>query len=135
MFGHVSRILAVLVEHLDAAVAAISDVEAPFVVDRDGVHGRPELTRARSFLPPRHQELAVLVELDDALVLIAVGDEERAVGQPGDVGRPAEMAAVVAPDQPLAKRHDELLAVVGEFEDLLQIVVDDPDVLLRDRTD
>ena len=40
------------------------------------------------------------------------------------------MAAVVAPDQSLTERHDESLAVVGEFEDLLQIVVDDPHVLL-----
>ena len=40
------------------------------------------------------------------------------------------MAAVVAGDQSLTDGHDELLAVVGEFEHLVQIVIDDPHVLL-----
>ena len=38
--------LAMFVEHLNAAVPAVGDVEAPLVVNGHGVHWRFELTRS-----------------------------------------------------------------------------------------
>src|SRR5678816_3723194 len=90
---------------------------------------RIELAIARAANAPRHQELAVLVELHDAAVPIAVADEERAVGKPRDVGRPLEMRGVVARFITLTERHQQLLPVVGELEDLMVDVVHNPDVV------
>ena len=83
------------------------------------------------FEPHAFDELPVLVELHHARVHVAVGHEERAVRQPGDVGRPPEVRLVVPGYASFAERANELLAVVRELEDLLPEVVDDPDVLLR----
>ena len=83
------------------------------------------------FVPPRHQELAVLVELGDARILQTVGDEQAAVRQPRDVLRPAEVRGVLAGDIGDTKRQHELLAVVGELVDLMTGVVDHPDVFFR----
>src|SRR5580658_4667007 len=85
----------VLVENLNAAVAAIVDIETALVIDRDAVHGieiaRPPLFAVNfSALTPGHQELSVLVKFHDARFLVAVGDKEGAVRKPGDVGLAAE---------------------------------------------
>ena len=79
---------------------------------------------------PVHQELAVAIELRDARAGVAVGDEERAVGQPRDVGRPVEVVRAAPRHAAFAHRLHQL-AVVGEDVDLVHVVVDDPDVLLR----
>ena len=82
-------------------------------------------------MPHGLDEHAVLVELRDARVAEAVGDEQAAVGQPRDVLRPAEVLVVVAGDVGFAERAHQLLAVVAELVDLMARVVDHPDVLLR----
>ena len=131
--GHWSRILAVLVEDLNAVVRAIGDVDAAAAVGRDAV--RPaELAGTVAARAPRRHERAVLVELRDARVAEAVGDQQAAVRQPGDVLRPAEVRLVVAGDVGFAERPHQLLAVVGELVDLVARVVDHPDVALADRT-
>ena len=79
---------------------------------------------------PIHQELPILVELRDTGAAVAIADEERAVRQPIDVGRPIEQLAGVAAALALgAERHHEL-AVVGELEDDMQLIIDHPHVLL-----
>ena len=83
---------------------------------------------------PVHQELAVLVELRDARAAVAVADEERAVGQPRDVGRPIEQLAAVASALALGAERHHQLAVVGELVDHVQLVVDTPTRASRDRT-
>src|SRR5260221_6357417 len=123
------EVLAVLVEHLDAIVRAIGDVDASVLVDRDRVR-RLQLAVAGAARAPHHQELAVLVELGDARVAVAVADEEGPVGQPRDVGGALEVRAVVARLVARAQRHQQLLAVVAELPDLMMDVVDDPDVVL-----
>ena len=126
--------LPVLIEDLDARVGAVGDVEPPRRVDRNRVHrihvARARLVRRRALLPPGHQILPVLVELHDAGVGVTVGHEERPVGQPRDVGRPREMLVVVPLDLELPERHDDRLAVVGHFEDLVRPVVHEPDMLV-----
>ena len=89
-------------------------------------------TGTRSALgSPLHEELAVLIELRDARAGVAVGDEEGAVGQPVDVGRPVEVGGVRAFHFRRADGLQQLAAVVGELVDDLHVVVDDPDVLFR----
>ena len=112
--------LAVLVEDLHAVVLAIGDEEPPVAADPDAVHG-PELVRTRLVRidgrpSPVHQELSVAVEFRDARAGVPVGDEERAVRQPGDVGRPIEVVRAASGHTPLADRLHQL-AVVREDVD------------------
>ena len=128
--------LPVLVEHLDAVVVAIVDEHAAaHRIDGHAVHvvhvAGTRLVRRIALDAPLHQELPVLVELRDARAGVAVGDEERAVGQPVDERRPVEVRRVRALHLRRADRLHELLAVVREPVDHLHVVVDDPDVLLR----
>ena len=118
-------------------MSAVDDEEPAVFADRDAVDRiplvRPRVLRILGRPAPVHQELAVLVELGDACAAVAVADEERPVGQPGDVGRPIEAVrpATAHAELPFAVHQ---LAVVGEPLDHVQLVVDDPDVLLWDRT-
>src|SRR4030095_4183145 len=129
------EILPVLVEHLHTAVAAIVDEHATRLrIDRDPVNVvevAGTLLGGRAALAPRHQVLAVLVELHDARILIPVGYEERAVRQPRHERRAKEVLVVGARHVRLTKRLQDLLPVMGELEDRMTVVVDDPDVLLR----
>ena len=106
----------------------------PVAADADAVH-RPELVRLgvggiHRRLSPVLDEFAVRVELRHARAGIAVGHEERAVGQPGDVRRAVEV--VRAPPRHAALAHRlQQLAVVAEDHDLVHVVVDDPDALFR----
>ena len=90
----------------------------------------PGLSGSAGGRPQSMQELAVLVELGHARAGVAVGDEERPVGQPGDVGGPIEVVRTASRHAALAHRLHQL-AVVGEDVDLVHVVVDDPDVLFR----
>ena len=104
------------------------------LADLDAVDGvelvRPRVLRILRRAAPVHDELAVLVELGDARAAVAVADEERAVGQPVDVGRPIEQRPPSRPRWPFGAQRHHQLAVVGELLDDVQLVVDDPDVLL-----
>src|SRR6266550_562206 len=117
-----------------APVSAIDHEQATVVADLDAVNGvelvRSWVLRILRRRSPVHQELAVLVELGDARAAVAVADEARAVGQPCDVGGPIEQTAAVAPALTLRAPLLHQLPVVGELVNLVELVVDDPDVLL-----
>jgi hypothetical protein len=71
-------------------VLAVGHEDAPVAADPDGMN-RPEfvgpgVVRVLGRLAPVLDEGAVLVELRDSCPRVAVGHEEGAVGQPGDVG-------------------------------------------------
>ena len=114
-------------------MATIDDKEPAVLADLDAVHGvelvRPRLVRILRRAAPVHQELAVLVELGDARAAVTVADEERAVGQPVDVGGPIEELAGIATSLALGAERHHQLAVIGEFVDDVQLVVEHPDVL------
>src|SRR5687767_11329370 len=81
----------IVVEHHDAAIATIADVHVALRVDGNRVW-RVELILPVAALAAGEltDEPAVLVELDDARVHIAVRDEDVALRIPRDVGRTAE---------------------------------------------
>src|SRR4029450_7013475 len=90
------------IDHLDAAIAAIADVDVAFRVVGDRVR-RVQLTELRSttrFTHRRHP-VAVLRELRGARVDVAVADVDVAFGVPGDVGRLAELTV----DRRPRRRH------------------------------
>ena len=87
---------ALAVEDLDALVAGVGDVEVARRVGDDAAN-LVELALARSGVAPRLQEVAVLVELGDAVVgAEAVGDVDVAGAIPVDIRRPVEAVAVDA---------------------------------------
>ncbi len=81
----------VVVEHLHPVVRAIGDVHVALRVDREAVR-QVELARLRSgpLAADLLQEPSVLVVLHDAMVDVAVGDEDVALRVPADVGRTAQ---------------------------------------------
>ncbi len=131
--------LAVLVEHLDAAVVAIVDVDEVLDrIDRDAVDAvevvGPRLGLLRgplALLAPRRHVVVVLVVLHHARVRVAVSDEIGAVRIPGDEGRPIEVLRIRGVHVRLAERLQQLLAVVREDEHRVAVVVHDEDALLR----
>src|SRR5262245_58582512 len=75
--------LPVLIKYLDPAVAAIGDKESPLRVQHESVRCI-EFAGSGSLRAPRLDELALLVELDDARVAVAamtIGHEDAAVGR------------------------------------------------------
>src|SRR6516164_9316348 len=99
---------------------------------------RVDLARPRALLAPSLDELAVLVEFDDAGIGVAampVADEDVAVGRDQHRRRRIEFVRTGAGDALLAERHQHL-AVRAELEDLmalavLALAVGDPDIALR----
>ena len=86
-----------------------------------------------ALLAPLRELLAVHVVLDDARVVVPVGQVHRVRVHEHQERRPAEMRVVVARDVRRAERQQELLAVVRELVDAVSFGIDDPDVLLRSR--
>src|SRR5207248_3095742 len=80
---------AVVIEHLDALVAAVGGVDVALGINGDAVDAG-ELTGGAAALAPLLDEHAVLRELGDARVAAAVGDEDVALRIPRDVGRSIE---------------------------------------------
>src|SRR5207245_11497407 len=111
-------------------VPSMRDVNTAVSIDVARVH-RIELTIPDAWGSPLHQELPVLVERHHARVGIAVADKERPVWQPRNIRRPAKVFLISPRHTRLSKRHHELLAVVGELENLLSHVVNNPDVPFR----
>ena len=72
---------AVAVEHLDAAIGAVGDVEIAVGVADDAVRG-VELAGAGAALAPVLDQVAVLAEFGDARIAVAVGDVDAAVCVP-----------------------------------------------------
>ena len=86
--------LAVLIEDLNAVVAAVGDEQAAGGVHRERVR-RVELARPRTLPAPGLDERAVLRKLHDAgvgVAAVAVGDEDGAVGRDDDVRGRAEVS-------------------------------------------
>ena len=127
--GKLVEVLAVLIEDLNAIVGPIGDIHAAVSVDGNRMW-RVELAVSGAGCPPGQQELSVLVELYDTRIAISVAYKKRAIRQPGDVGGPLEMFVVVAGLIPHSKGHQQLLAIIGEFENLMMNVVNHPDVVL-----
>jgi hypothetical protein len=78
---------------------------------------------------PNPHEVVFRVVLGDARAAVAVGDEVGAIRQPRNVRRPIEGVRSAAAHAELSLAVYEL-PVVGEAVDHVQLVVDDPDVLL-----
>src|SRR5258707_13598069 len=81
---------AVTVEHLDALVAGVGNVDIALGIDRDRAGGGADLARFGALRAPRFDEHAVLVELRHALIADAVGHVDVSGGVEGDVGRATE---------------------------------------------
>ena len=121
------------IEHLDAAVAAVGDVDAPPRVHLDVVRiaeaGRLLALRADP-AADRQQERAVGGELDDPVVAAAVPvrHPDVAAGSDHHAGRPVEVVLVVAPDAGLAQTHHHFAPLVE-----LQHLVADAEPFARRR--
>src|SRR5262245_42142653 len=87
-----AHVVEIVVEHLNSRVPPIRDVDESFGVDGDAVRC-VELARASATCRTSElDDIAVLVELVDVGVLVAVADEDVPLGVPCDVGRLVEVA-------------------------------------------
>src|SRR5712671_4314644 len=145
---------AVVVEDLDAVVVAVGDIDIALRVNRNAAD-IVELALAGALLAPAFDEFAVLVEFGDARIALAVGDENVALGIPGDIGRTVEdvlrppsarctgRPAATFPTAGRsrtggnvdrlglsAEQHD-LTALLIEFHDHVGHLIDHPDIVLR----
>lgn len=84
---------------------------------------RTRLSRRIAFCAPRQQEFATLVEFRDARAVVAVGDEQGAVWKPGEESGPVEVLVVGAGLAGRAKGLDQELAIIGEFENYVVIII------------
>src|SRR6185295_13021441 len=111
--------LAVLIEDLNAAVAAIADEQTSARIERERVR-HVELPRARAGRAELLDELAVLVELEHAAAAaVSLSDEDVAVRCECDVVRLIEVLGVArAAGSP--KRHQHL-AFRAELDHLMPI--------------
>ena len=91
---HFTQEGAVAVEHLDAPIVAVADIDVALGVGGDAVD-EVELALALAALAPGLDPVAVLADLGDARIHVAVGNVDRAVRSPGHVGRLAEAAVLV----------------------------------------
>src|SRR5262249_23974595 len=112
--------LAVLIEDLNAVVAAIADEHTATRIDRDGVN-RMEFAGRPAGLPPRGHEVSRARELHDAIVsglTVSVGDEDVAARRHCDVARRREMIRT-APLLPWCAKRHEHFAFRAELDDHL----------------
>ena len=133
--GPLVQVGAVLVEDLHAAVRAVVDIHPPGRgVDADAMHvvhvARPRLAARLALLAPLPQDVAVHVVLDDALVIVPVGQVHRVGIHEDQEGRPAQVRVVLTRLARRAERQHQLTHVVGELADRVPLRVDNPDVLL-----
>src|SRR5262249_20671874 len=121
--------LAVGREHLDAVVAGVGGVEVAVGAERQRPNAA-ELTRLLAVAAPGEEELAVGVELADAMVLAELGDVPVAVGVLNDV---ADVAELPGPGAGLAAEVAQLDAVgvvdapavvMGVADDEVAVTVD-----------
>src|SRR3954453_3474233 len=127
-------VVSVLVENLDAVVLTIANEEASARIHRQRVRDI-EFARARAFLPPGLDELAVLGEFYDpriGVAPVAVGDKNVAIGRDQNCRRRIEFVRAVAGDPGLAEPHQHP-AVRTKLEDLVALSVlaepvGDPDI-------
>src|ERR1700677_3483388 len=91
VYGDLPQICSIGIENLDAPVAAIGHVDVALRIGRDAVR-RIELAGAAAGSAPLFHPVAILVELGDARVNIAIADEDVALRVPGDIGGLPELA-------------------------------------------
>src|SRR6185369_3160759 len=116
--------LAVLIEDLNAVVAAIADEHTSARIDRDGVN-RMEFAGCPAGLAPRGHEFSRARELHDAIVAgftVSVGDEHVAARRHRDVARRREMIRT-APFLPWCPKRHEHFAFRAELDDDLPALV------------
>src|SRR5262245_21661318 len=122
---HVEK-LSVLIENLNPSVATIDDEQPPIIADLNTMN-RVEFVWTRILgifrrAAPVHQEFAVLVELRDACAAVTA-DEERSVGQPGNVCRPVkQLSSITAALSLCTERHNQL-AVIREFVNDMELII------------
>src|SRR5258705_3700170 len=116
--------LSVLIEYLNAAVAAVADEQTP-----GGIHGERmrggQFTRSAAVLAPFLDELSVLVEFDDsggAFFVVSRRDDNIAIWRHHDVSRLKQRVLTIARNAGLAERHQDL-AVRTEFVDRVPLAV------------
>src|SRR5215813_1010058 len=114
-------------------MSAVDDEKPAVGADRDAVDRIP-LVRSRvprilGRLAPVHDEVVVRVVLDDAFAAVAVGDEVSPVGEPSDVCRAVEGVRPTTAHAELPFAVNQL-TVVSEAVNHVELVVDDPDMLL-----
>src|ERR1035441_7837993 len=83
--GELTLEIAVAVEYLNAVIAAVGDVDVALGVGRDRMR-RVELAGTFAAVAPRFEPVAVLVDLGDARIDVAVADEGVAGGVESRVG-------------------------------------------------
>ena len=86
---------------------AVGDVDVAVLVGGDRVQD-VELSLPRPALAPRFHPAPVLVDLHDARVVVAVGDEDVAVRVPRDVGRAIERSPARPRHRPRRRLHRRL---------------------------
>src|SRR5258707_13192281 len=114
--------VAVLIENLDAVVAAVAKKQPAARVHRKRVRA-VDLAGRAALLAPGLDEFAGLVELDDAGVGVAavtVGDENVAIGRDQRCGGGIEFVRTAARDATLAERQQQL-TVRAELEALVAL--------------
>src|SRR6185312_5742624 len=131
----------VLIEHLDAVVLAIGDVEPAAGAANKQIVRLVELPGCVAEASPLLDEPSVLRELHDAsraelVRCVPVGDEDAAVARDGDAGRSIEPLGAPRRDASLAERHEHA-SLRAQLQDLLaelRIAVADirhPEVAVR----
>src|SRR5688572_22616128 len=112
---------AILVEDLNAIIFPVTDIDAAFAIDPDGMRGL-KLSGATSGLSPRKQVLASLVELDHAVISIAVGDKKIPVRGECNIGGTVKRL-VIGSDLAFDTPGLEQLALAGEFIHLVVAII------------
>src|SRR5262245_26152927 len=116
--------IAILVEDLNAIVAAVADEDPSLRIDGDGVR-RVELAGPLAFPAPRLDEFPVLGKLHDARIGVSamtIGDENVAVRRGHYVARTIEGVGPVTSNPRLAERHQHL-SFRAEFEYLVTLAI------------
>src|ERR1700676_36757 len=132
---------ALLIEDLDAIVAAVGDEQAAFGIERQGM-GNVDLSRGGALGSPGLEEFSALGKLYDARVAVAamaVRNEDVAVRSDGHRRGLIESVVCLACDAGFAERHQNF-AVRTEFEYLVafsgaSLPVGGPDVSVLIRGD
>src|SRR2546428_7945963 len=76
--------IALRVENLDTAVAAVGDVDYVVIVHHKTVGG-VEVARLATTLTPGVNEVAIFIELGNPRIAVSVGDEHAAILAPADI--------------------------------------------------
>src|SRR5262249_25746383 len=115
--------IAVLVENLDATVAAIGNVDATERTADGDIVRIIEIAVPRSLVTPGLDEAAILGEFEDARVLrdiaaVSIGNKNIAICPNCHAGRPVEGVRTTPTNAHLAEHH-QYLAVLVDLENLL----------------